>query len=71
MTSNHLQKNKPAPCTPEPTELKAAAIEDSILDRYPHDVEDDINAEHPEAEKAEVVDAETDDRPVSKETSNS
>lgn len=70
MTSDHSQNN-PVFRTPNPTELKAAAVEDPILDRYPHETDNDINEEHPEAEKADVVDTEVDDRPVSEERSNS
>jgi hypothetical protein len=71
MTSDHSQKNKPASRTPNPTELKATAVEDSILDRYPHDVDDDINEEHPEAEQLEVVDSGVDVRPAAEEPHNS
>ncbi|XGW00318.1 MAG: hypothetical protein ACAF41_15455 [Leptolyngbya sp. BL-A-14] len=70
MTSDHSQ-DKPVFRTPNPTELKAAAVEDSILDRYPHEADNDINEEHPEAEKADVVGAAVDDRPVAEETRNS
>jgi hypothetical protein len=71
MTSDHPQKDNPVFQTPNPTELKAAAVEDSILDRYPHDVDDDINEEHPEAEQVDVVDAGVDDRPAAEETRKS
>lgn len=71
MTSDHSPKDNPVFRTPNPTELKAAAIEDSILDRYSNEVDDDINEERPEAETVDVVDANVDDRPSAQETSNS
>ncbi|MBW4473471.1 MAG: hypothetical protein KME45_24305 [Stenomitos rutilans HA7619-LM2] len=71
MTSDHSQKDKPVFQTPNPTELKAAAVEDSILDRYPHGVDNDINEEHPEAEQVDVVDSKVDDRPGAEESHNS
>ena len=71
MTSEHTQKDKPVFQTPNPTELKAAAEEDSIIDRYPHEADNDINEEHPETDKANAVDTAIDDRPVAEETRNS
>lgn len=70
MTSDHSQ-DKPVFRTPNPTELKAAAVEDSILDRYPHETDNDVNEEHPEAKKAEAVDTEVDDRPSAEKMANS
>lgn len=70
MTSDHSQQDNPVSRTPNAPEPKAAAVEDSILDHYPHDVDDDINEEHPEAEPVDVVDAKADDRPAAEETHN-
>ncbi|MBD2074368.1 hypothetical protein H6F86_10830 [Phormidium sp. FACHB-592] len=70
MTSENTTRNDPPFRTPNPTELKAAALEDSILDRYPHETDDDINEEHPEAKQADVVDISVSDRPVDQETSS-
>lgn len=71
MTSDHSPKDDPGFGTPNAPEPKAAAIEDSILDHYPHDVDNDINEDHPEAEQVAVVDADAGDRAVAKETSHS
>ncbi|MBW4695772.1 MAG: hypothetical protein KME27_28825 [Lyngbya sp. HA4199-MV5] len=71
MTLDHSQKDNPVFRIPNPTELKAAAVEDSILDRYPNDVDDDINEERPAAETVDVVDAKADDRPSAEDTHNS
>jgi hypothetical protein len=70
MTSENTTKKEPPFRTPNPSELKAAAVEDSILDRYPHETDDDINEEHPEAKQADVVDVDVDGRPVAEETSS-
>ncbi len=71
MTPESTKKNEPAFRAPNPAELKAAAEEDSILERQSHEVEGDINEEHTEAERVDTVDADIDDRPVAEEMSNS
>ena len=71
MTSDHSQQDGTVFRTPNPTELKAAAVEDSLLERYPHEVEGDTNEDHPEAKKADATNAEVDDRPVAEETRDS
>ncbi|HEY9882214.1 MAG TPA: hypothetical protein V6C98_01260 [Thermosynechococcaceae cyanobacterium] len=68
MTSENTTKKEPPFRTPNPSELKAAAVEDSILDRYPHETDDDINEDHPDAKQTDVVDV--DGRPVAEETSS-
>ena len=70
MTSDNTTRKDPPFRTPNPTELKAAAVEDSILDRYPHETDSDTNEEHPEVKQADVVDASVDGRPVTQETSS-
>lgn len=61
MTSEHSQKDKPVFRTPNPTELKAAAAEDPIVDKYPQ-ADGDVSDAHTEVKKVDDADF-IDDRP--------
>lgn len=62
MTPENTKKNEPVFRTPDPSELKAASVEDSILDRQPPEADVDSHKKPPEAEQADAVDASVDDR---------
>lgn len=61
MTSEQARQDKPVFRTPNPTELKEAAVKDPIADKYPQ-AEGDSNDEHSATEKADDADF-IDDRP--------
>lgn len=56
----HTEKQETPSATPDATDAKAVAVEESSLDHYPHDHDNDVNEDHPDAEIAPVVNA--DDR---------